>query len=124
VRLKEVRPAEVRLAEVRPDEVRLKEVRAAPPEVRPGEVRDARVLLTPGVPGVVVVRHASSSIRLPTVRHHLGHGSARSTGRPSAPQPKSRDHLEDPRPSQTKTVEQPLHADPSKRTAVQASVRL
>jgi hypothetical protein len=59
-----MRPAEVRPAEVRPAEVRMGDV----------------VLLTPRIPGnhplhqlrdVIVVRHASSSTRLPAARHHL-----------------------------------------------------
>ena len=79
VRLTEVRAAEVcvaelRAAKVRPDEDRIAEVRAA--EVR----TDAVVFVTPRVPGghalhklrdVIVVRHASSSTRLPAARHHL-----------------------------------------------------
>src|SRR4029077_13336012 len=89
VRVAEVRPTEVRLAEVRPAEVCLSEVRPTevrPAEVRPAEVRPAEVrmgdvvLLTPRIPGnhplhqlrdVVVVRHASSSTRLPAARYHL-----------------------------------------------------
>ena len=84
VRPTEVRPAEVRRAEVRPAEVRPAEVRRA--EVRPAEVRPAEigldigVLLTPRVPGihtlpklsdVLVIRHVSSSTRLPTACHRL-----------------------------------------------------
>ena len=75
----ELGPAEVRPTEVRRFEICLAEVR--PFEIRPADVRmDIGVLLAPRVPGshplpklsdVIVVRHASSSPRLPTARHHL-----------------------------------------------------
>ena len=75
----ELRLAEVRPAEVRPAEVCRAEVR--PAEVRPAEIgMDVGVLLTPRVPGihtlpklsdVLVIRHVSSSTRLPTACYRL-----------------------------------------------------